>query len=130
MEKEIAINQVKTSKGRLIAYWIITGLIALVLLNGGVMDVFRQPPYFDLLLKMGYPGYFSIILGTWKILGVIAILIPRFPLLKEWAYAGFFFLLTSAIISHLTIRDNIIFQVIMLILIILSWYLRSANRKL
>lgn len=129
MEKVKANEEIKSSKGRLIAYWIITGLISLVLLNGGINDVFKNAPYYTILLKMGYPGYFSIILGVWKVLGVVAILIPRFPLLKEWAYAGFVFLLSGAIISHLTIGDNIIFQIITLILVVLSWYFRPASRK-
>jgi hypothetical protein len=118
------------SKGRLIAYWVITGLISLVFLNGGINDFLKQEPYYGLLLKMGYPGYFSVILGIWKTIGVIALLIPGFKLLKEWTYAGYFFLLSGAIISHLQIGDNVIFQIIILILIILSWYLRPENRKL
>jgi len=119
----------KSEKRKTIAYWIITSLISLVLLSGGFMNVFRQSPNFDLIVKMGYPGYFPVIIGAWTIPGVIAILIPGFTLVKEWAYAGFAFLLTSAIISHLTIGDNIVFQTIVLILIVLSWYLRPSNRK-
>jgi hypothetical protein len=118
------------SKGGLIAYWIITGLISLVFLNGGINDLLKREPYYGLLLKMGYPGYFSIILGIWKTIGVIALLIPGFKLLKEWTYAGYFFLLSGAIISHLQIGDNIIFQIIILILLGLSWYLRPENRRL
>lgn len=118
------------SRSRKIAYWIITGLASLVLLNGGINDALKQSPYIDFLRKMGYPDYFAVILGIWKIMGVITILIPRFPLFKEWAYAGFFFLLTGAIISHAMIGDYFIFQIIVLILIIFSWYLRPSSRKL
>lgn len=118
------------SKAQLIAYWIITVLISLVFLNGGINDILKQEPFYDLLIKLGYPGYFSVILGIWKTIGVIALLIPGFKLLKEWAYAGYFFLLSGAIISHLQIGDNIIFQTIILILLILSWHLRPESRKL
>jgi hypothetical protein len=117
------------SKARLIAYWIITGILSLVFLNGGINDFLKQDPYYGLLLKMGYPGYFSVILGVWKTLGIIAILIPGFKLLKEWAYAGYFFLLSGAVISHLQIGDHIIFQLIILVLLILSWYLRPESRR-
>lgn len=118
------------SKAQLIAYWIITVFISLVFLNGGINDILKQEPFYDLLIKLGYPGYFSVILGIWKTIGVIALLIPGFKLLKEWAYAGYFFLLSGAIISHLQIGDNIIFQTIILILLILSWHLRPESRKL
>jgi hypothetical protein len=120
---------IKTLSKGLLGGIIITSLSSLVLLSGGFMNVFRKSPNIDLVLKMGYPGYFSVIIGAWTILGVIAILIPRFTLVKEWAYAGFVFLLTSAIISHLIIGDNIVFQIIILLLIVLSWYLRPLNRK-
>jgi|ERR1700757_2557683 len=113
-----------------IIYWIITGLISLVFLSGGVNDFLKREPYYGLLLHLGYPGYVSIILGIWKTLGVVALLIPGFILLKEWAYAGFFFLITGAIISHVVSGDNVVFQVIILILLVLSWWFRPADRKI
>ncbi len=82
---------------------------------------------------LGYPVYFLTIIGIWKILGVIAVLVPRLPLLKEWAYAGFFFIMTGAIFSHLAMGDPIIElfgPVLLLILTIISWFLRPADRKL
>ncbi|HEX8576370.1 MAG TPA: DoxX family protein [Flavobacterium sp.] len=118
------------AKVRLIAYWATTIAISAVLLNAGINNVLQRSPYIDWLHNMGYPTYFAVVIGTWKILGVITILIPRFPLLKEWAYAGFFFLLSGAIISHAIIGDNPAFQIIMLILIVLSWFLRPSDRKL
>jgi uncharacterized membrane protein YphA (DoxX/SURF4 family) len=118
------------SKWKMITYWIVTGLLALVFINGGLNDVFKQDPYYGILLKMGYPGFVAILLGIWKVLGAIVLLIPGFKLIKEWAYAGFFFLLTGAIISHLQIGDLIIFQLIILILLAVSWYLRPEHRRL
>jgi hypothetical protein len=126
-QKSISLGKLK---GRAVAYWIITVLISLVFLNGGINDIFKQQPYFGLLIKMGYPGFVSIILGIWKTLGAIVLLLPGIKLIKEWAYAGFFFLLTGAIVSHLQIGDNIIFQTLLLILIVLSWHLRPTNRRL
>lgn len=125
-EQEITNNL----KRKIIAYWIITILISLVFINGGINDVLKQEPFYGLLLKLGYPGYTSINLGIWKILGVISLLIPGFKLLKEWTYAGYFFLLTGAIFSHLQIHDNVVFQIILIVMLTLSWYLRPDNRKI
>ena len=83
--------------------------------------------------ELGYPVYFLTILGVWKILGVIALLIPKFPLLKEWAYAGFFFLTTGAIFSHIGTENSIneiVPSLLLLALTVVSWYFRPADRKL
>ena len=72
-------------------------------------------------------------MGVWKILGVVAVLIPKFPLLKEWAYAGFFFAMSGAVISHLIDGDEakeIFGPTLLLILTVVSWYFRPADRKL
>ncbi len=82
---------------------------------------------------LGYPVYLLTILGVWKILGAAAVLIPKFPLLKEWSYAGFFFVMTGAIFSHLITRDpvsEILPAFLLLILTVLSWYFRPPNRKI
>ena len=88
----------------------------------------------DLITPLGYPLYLLYILGTWKILGVIAILMPRFKLLKEWAYAGFFFAMTGALVSHLASGDfgvkAILGPLFQTIFVILSWYFRPAERKI
>ena len=86
-----------------------------------------------MMTHLGYPVYFLTILGVWKILGVIAILIPKFPLLKEWAYAGFFFTMSGAVISHLIVGDDakeIFGPTLLLILTVVSWYFRPADRKI
>ena len=83
---------------------------------------------------MGYPVYFLTILGIYKILGVIAILIPRLKLLKEWSYAGFFFAMSGALVSHLAVGDYAVKAIagplFQIAFIILSWYFRPADRKL
>jgi hypothetical protein len=82
---------------------------------------------------MGYSKYFITIIGVWKILGVIAILAPKLPLVKEWAYAGFFFVMSGALVSHIVMHDPAIEffgPSLLLVLTIVSWYMRPADRKL
>lgn len=91
------------------------------------------PPGAYGITQLGYPVYLLTILGVWKILGVIALLIPKFPLLKEWAYAGFFFLLTDAIFSHIATghsMSELFPSALLLALLVVSWYFRPADRKL
>lgn len=86
----------------------------------------------DSLAHLGYPGYVLTILGIWKVLGVIAVLVPKFPVVKEWAYAGFFFVMSGAIFSHLAAGNAIaeIFPaLLLLVLTVISWYFRPAERK-
>ncbi len=117
-----------------IIYWIATGLLAFGMLQSGIFAVLRTKQWVDLITPLGYPVYFLTILGTWKILGVIAILIPRFKLLKEWAYAGFFFAMTGALASHMASGDysvkGLIGPFFQIVFIILSWYFRPADRKM
>ena len=116
-----------------IIYWVVTSLLAIGMLQSGIFAVLRTKQWVDLVTGLGYPVYFLTILGVWKILGVIAILIPRFKLIKEWAYAGFFFAMTGALISHLAIGDGgkaILGPLFQTIFIILSWYFRPAERKI
>lgn len=85
-----------------------------------------------MMRHLGYPLYFLIMLGAWKILGVAAILVPRFPLIKEWAYAGFFFAMSGAVFSHLAVGDGakeFFGPVLLLLLTVVSWYFRPADRK-
>jgi len=85
------------------------------------------------MTHLGYPVYFVTILGVSKILGVIVLLIPKFPLLKEWAYAGFFFMMSGAIFTHIAVGNsmNEIFpSLLLLILVVISWYIRPADRKI
>ena len=82
---------------------------------------------------LGYPIYLLTILGVWKLLGVIAVLMPKYPLLKEWAYAGFFFVMSGAIFSHLACGDSAkeyFGPTLLLVLTVVSWYFRPADRKI
>ncbi len=122
------------TKGNKIIYWIATGLLALGMLGSGIQQILRTKEMDDMIAHLGYPSYFMTIVGVWKILGVIAILIPGFKLVKEWAYAGFFFTMTGALISHLACADHdikgILGPLMQTIFIILSWYFRPADRKI
>lgn len=114
-------------------YWATTALLVLGMFSGGIAQLLHLKWNADGFIHLGYPLYVMTILGTWKILGVIVLLVPGFLLLKEWAYAGFFFLMTGAVISHLASGDGIqgvIAQSVFVLLIVLSWMLRPANRKL
>lgn len=116
-----------------IIYWIATVFLAFGMLTGGVQQLLQIGGYVGIIGHLGYPKYFLSIIGAWKILGVIAILVPRFPVLKEWAYAGFFFVMSGAVISHLAMGDTIkeIYpSLTLLTMTALSWYFRPADRKI
>jgi uncharacterized membrane protein len=116
-----------------IIYWIATAWLALGMLSTGIVQLIKEEEEVNKMAQMGYPAYILTILGVWKILGVVAILLPKFPLLKEWAYAGFFFAMSGASISHLASGNPVqeIFpSLLLVILTIVSWYFRPASRKL
>ncbi len=121
-------------KRNLIIYWIATALFTIGMLASGIQQVLRTKEITDMVTHLGYPVYFMCILGCWKILGVIAVLMPGFKLLKEWAYAGFFFVMTGALVSHLAFGDHeakaILGPVFQTLFILLSWYFRPASRKI
>lgn len=121
------------TKRNKVIYWIATGLLSVGMLGSGISQLLHTKEMNELVSHVGYPMYFMNIIGVWKILGVIAILIPKFKLVKEWAYAGFFFLMTGALVSHLLIGDSgkaIYGPLFQTVFIILSWYFRPADRKL
>ena len=98
---------------------------------GGGWDVARLSFVRDLVTHLGYPSYFLVLLGTWKMLGAVALLIPRRPVLKEWAYAGMIFDLSSAAISR-TMAGNdpvkILPPLLAAVIVIFSWRLRPIGR--
>jgi len=128
------------TKRNKIIYWVSTIWLALGMLATGTLQLFKvkaeravAPPGVDGITHLGYPIYFLTILGIWKILGVVALLIPKFPLLKEWAYAGFFFAMSGAAFSHIASGDSmneILPSLLLLALIVLSWYFRPSDRKI
>src|SRR5271165_228683 len=95
----------KAERTRAIVYWVATALLVFELVLGGIWDVLRVPHVRIVFERLGYPTYFLVILGVWKLLGAVAVTIPRFPRLKEWAYAGAVFDLTGAVMSHVASGD-------------------------
>jgi uncharacterized membrane protein len=128
------ITTMSLSKRNKIIYWLTTGFLAFGMLAQGVSQIVHTRGYVDIIMvQLGYPTYFLTIIGVWKILGVIAILVPRFKLLKEWAYAGFFFVMSGAVFSHIASGAPVIDlapPLVLLILIVVSWYFRPADRKI
>jgi uncharacterized membrane protein YphA (DoxX/SURF4 family) len=119
-------------KMKTIAYWTATLIFAAALLADGVAQL-AAPGVIDAIMQMGYPHYFVTILGIWNVLGAIALLVPRFPRLKEWAYAGFFFEMTGAAASHVAHHDSASRVAVTLTLAALaaaSWALRPSSRTL
>ena len=118
---------------RSVGYWLATVPVVAELGLGGVWDIARLPFVSDLVTHLGYPSYFLVLLGTWKVLGAIALLVPRHALLKEWAYAGAFFTYTGAIVSHLTTGydlGEVGLLAVMTALTVLSWALRPPSRRM
>ena len=121
------------TKRNKIIYWIATLWLALGMTSTGIVQLMKVPEEVDMMTRLGYPVYFLTIIGVWKLLGVIAVLVPRFPLLKEWAYAGFFFNMSGAVFSHLIVGDSpkeLFGPVLLIVLTVTSWYFRPAERKL
>jgi uncharacterized membrane protein YphA (DoxX/SURF4 family) len=127
-------SSARSSRGRVIAYWVATALVVFELGLGGVWDVLRVPQVRGLIERLGYPPYFLIILGIWKLLGAVALVIPRFPRLKEWAYAGVLFDLTGAVVSlfasGLMEAGTIAYPIAMTGVAAASWALRPRSRCL
>ncbi|TGM30400.1 DoxX family protein [Leptospira levettii] len=119
----------KTNK---ILYWFFTLWLSLGMSSTAIVQLLKLPEEVEKINQLGYPTYFLTLLGVWKLLGVIAVLVPKFLLLKEWAYAGFFFAMSGAAISHIICGHpitEVLPSVLLLSLTVISWYLRPENRK-
>lgn len=120
-------------KRKLIIYWIFTALMAFGMTSSGIMQLLKTKEMQEMMLHLGFPVYLLTLLGVWKLLGVLTVLVPGFLRLKEWAYAGLFFVMSGAFVSHVSLGDGLkemIGPLMQSIFILLSWYLRPANRKL
>jgi hypothetical protein len=116
-----------------IIYWGTTVWLAVAMVASGVQQIFSIGGFVEIMKGLGYPPYFSAILGVWKMLAVLVILLPKLPLWKEWAYAGLFFAMSGAFFSHIAVGQGaaeLSAPLFLLILTLLSWYLRPAERKL
>jgi uncharacterized membrane protein YphA (DoxX/SURF4 family) len=128
------MTNLATSRRQIIAYWVTTALVVFELALGGVWDILRVPQVRDLIERLGYPSYFLVILGIWKLLGAVALVVPRVPRLKEWTYAGVLFDLTGAVASlwasGLMSARTAAYPIIMTGVAIASWALRPPSRRL
>jgi uncharacterized membrane protein YphA (DoxX/SURF4 family) len=116
-----------------IIYWVATAWLSLGMMSTGIVQLIGMKEESDMITHLGYPAYLLTVLGIWKILGVVAILIPKFAFVKEWAYAGFFFAMSGAVFSHLAVGDEpltLFGPILLLALTLTSWYFRPADRKL
>ncbi|HWO08931.1 MAG TPA: DoxX family protein [Polyangiaceae bacterium] len=120
-------------KARKLGYWVATGLVALAFGMGGVMDALRSPEVLAGMAHLGYPAHFALLLGVWKILGAVAVAVPGFARVKEWAYAGMFIDLTGAAVAHASAGDpagNVLTPLLILAVVAASYLLRPESRRL
>ena len=118
---------------RALLYWIPTVLFALAMTGSGVFNASAAPPILEAMQHLSFPSWLPRLLGAWKLLGVVAILAPGLPRLKEWAYAGFFFNLTGAFVAHLAAGDPVgqaIPPLVILAIGMASWAMRPEGRRL
>jgi len=116
-----------------IIYWVATLWLSLGMVSTAIVQLLKTPEEVDRVTHLGYPVYLLYLLGTWKILGVIAVLAPGFPRIKEWAYAGFFFAMSGAVFSHVVSTDpakEIFGPSILIVLTVISWHFRPASRRI
>lgn len=128
---DIGTAHVKSAgTGRAIGYWVVTGLLCIELAIGGFLDVLRTPYAAGIMVRLGYPIYILTLLGLWKLLAIPALLAPDFTRLKEWAYAGIFFDMTGAAMSHAACLEAkaVIAPLVIAGLAVTSWYLRPQSR--
>ena len=126
-------EETMSSRARLIAYWVTTGVLCLGMAAGGTAQVLHARFSVDGMIHLGYPLYVMTIVGLWKVCGVAVLLAPGLQLMKEWAYAGFFFLLSGAVASHIASGDDFsgwVGPLVHTCLTVASWWLRPAERRL
>ena len=120
-------------RNRSVAYWVVTFALATECIVGGIMGALQLPPFIGVIKHLGYPAYFMTILGVSYVLAGVALLVPNFARLKEWAYAGLIFNYTGAAASHFAVRDPavmLIGPVVFACLAVISWALRPQTRRL
>jgi hypothetical protein len=117
-----------------LGYWGATLFLAVNGVIAGTIDILGIQPFFGVLRDLGYPAYFGAILGTWKVLGALALVVPGYPRLKEWAYAGGVIDYTAAIVSYVAIGEvaasNLSGPILSVVLLVVSWALRPPSRRL
>lgn len=123
----------ETNKGRKIGYWVTTGVLVFGFFAGGVFDLLASPEAVAQIEAIGYPPSLLRLLGAFKVLGAIAIAAPKFPRLKEWAYAGMTFDLIGAVYAHAANGDGVdklVPPIVLLAVLVASYLLRPTDRRL
>lgn len=116
-----------------VLYWAATAVIFLAFAGSGIALLAGAPAMVEGMAHLGYPAYFLPLLGFWKVLGALAIVAPRLPLVKEWAYAGIIFDLTGAVTSRLSVGDtgmDAVLPALFIVAAVASWALRPTGRRL
>lgn len=120
------------SRAKTIAYWVTTGVLVFCM-TGGIFELLGVKMTVEGIMKLGYPSYIIPALGLGKCLAILAILWPGLPRLKEWAYAGIFFNMMGALVSHVALDDGawiIVVNIVIAAITLASWALRPQNRRL
>jgi len=133
MAREVQGDETMRTKTKSVGYWMATGLVVSAMFSGGIAELAQRPETIEGMKQLGYPVYFLMILGFWKLLGSLALVVPGFPRVKEWAYAGIFFNMTGAAVSHLVCQDaawHVVVTLALAALTVASWALRPASRTL
>jgi hypothetical protein len=120
-------------RGKVIAYWICTVLIALCIGSGGAAQALRVPQTIEGMTALGYPVHFIVLLGIWKVLGALTLLAPNLRLVKEWAYAGIFIDLSGASVASAANAGgafHVIVPIVLIGILTASWALRPEGRRL
>jgi len=121
------------ARAKAIAYWASTMTIVFAMFSGGVAELMHRPETINGMKELGYPVYFIMIIGFWKLLGSAALVAPGLPRVKEWAYAGIFFNMTGAAVSHVVNHSagwHVGVTLSLAAITIVSWALRPASRTL
>lgn len=120
-------------RAKAIVYWLCSALVAFSFVSGGAVYWMRVPDAIEGVTRLGYPLHFILLLGFWKVLGGIVVLLPGFALAKEWAYAGMMFDLTGAAVAHVAMQSgagHVASPLGLALLVIASWALRPDSRRL
>lgn len=130
-----AAKNTTSAKGMLrpAAYWLCTGLVAFFIGSGGLAYALQVPDVVQGAVALGFPVHFVVLLGVWKVLGALVIVLPRLPLMKEWAYAGILIDLTGAASATIATGSEWWHAGAPLsigVLLAVSWALRPESRRL
>src|SRR3954463_1436203 len=117
---------------RTASYWMITSIMGAECAVGGAMDLLRLPPFYPMMIDLGYPSYLATILGTAKLIAAVIVLAPGLPRLKEWAYAGVLINMIGAAASNAAAHhySGMIGPLAVAVLALVSWAIRLGSRRL